>query len=759
MKSEKKGRKPMLNEAAKKRPVITVLWETAGAFLCGLIFSCTQLGSIASPVPVAAASCTGPIGSAAVLLGALFAGSITQTLSEQIPLLISLMLAVSVRIILREYHSPRFIFISSSLCVLAGGIVVSFAQSKGGEGVLISVMSALLTGTTAYFLYTVLTSLDQQKKIHIRSSVGCAAAVVYFVVIAALSSFPLSIVNPGSIVGIAVTLIAAQRFRYTGGVICGSLTACGAMLSADELGLSLVFLPVTGLLAGYMSESGSFVTSGVFFIFNALAQLTIQSGNDVYTLIGNLLLGCITYLLLHTVCLDKWIVTDQLTESRIMENMAVRMQFMAESIGSVRTDAEKIADVLSHPANDNTICAKAASWVCSDCEKKGKCWSEDVKDTCHSMVRLKKAVVSENGSESKEFASCNRHDELCIALMKAHKQTSLQRARFVQKRESRKLISEQLIAAEDILSSAGSRMSVRYSSQLTDGIERRLDKYGYYCDSVAVYYNERERLMIELYCRDRQLEGCMSSVCHILTEMLNIELEELEPVGTKESVRYRLCQKPPFRLKQGSAARCAESGEVSGDTTVMFRDGDGCAYAVLSDGMGTGRSAAIESKMTAEMFRKLVSSGVSCDSALRIINGLMLTKSEQEGFATLDAARFDLDSGEITLIKSGASSTLLRQGDKVVRVCAPTFPIGAGASPDVFVRQFPLKSNDMIVMLSDGVLESQYPFIKELLMKSDDPVFVAEEICRKAVIFSGGRCRDDISVSVIQILETERASI
>ncbi len=749
----------MLHESVKKRPIMTILWETAGAFLCGLVFSCTQLGSIASPVPVAAASCTGPIGSAAVLLGAFFAGSITQTLGKQIPLLISLMLAVSVRIILREYHSAKFIFISSSLCVLFGGLFFSFSQSKGGEGVLISLMSALLTGTTAYFLYTVLTSLDQQKKIHLNSSIGCAAAVVYFVVIAALSSLSLSIINPGSIVGIAVTLIAAQRFRYTGGVICGALTACGAMLSSDELGLSLVFLPVTGLLAGYMAESGSFAASGIFFIFNALAQLTIQNGNDVYMLIGNLMLGCITYLLLHTVSLDKWIVTEQLAESRIMENMAVRMQFMAASIGSVRTDAEKIAEVLSHPADDNTICAKAASWVCTDCTQKEKCWNENVKLTCNEMVKLKRTVVSDSGAESSELSGCCRRERLCEALAKAHKQTMLQKTRYVQKRESRRLLSEQLIAAEEILSSAGNRMSVRYSSQLTDGIERRLDKYGYYCDSVAAYYNERERLMIELYCQDRQLEGSMSSVCHILTEMLNIELEELEPVGTKESVRYRLCQAPPFRLKQGSAARCAESGEVSGDTTVLFRDGDGCAYAVLSDGMGTGKSAAIESKMTAEMFRKLVSSGVSCDSALRIINGIMLTKSEQESFATFDAARFDLDSGEITLIKSGASSTLLRQGDKVVRVCAPTFPIGAGASPDVFIRQFPLKSNDMIVMLSDGILESQYPFIKELLMKSDDPVYVAEEICRKAVIFSGGRCRDDISVTVVQILDREHSGM
>jgi stage II sporulation protein E len=185
----------------------------------------------------------------------------------------------------------------------------------------------------------------------------------------------------------------------------------------------------------------------------------------------------------------------------------------------------------------------------------------------------------------------------------------------------------------------------------------------------------------------------------------------------------------------------------------LFRDGAGCAYVVLSDGMGTGKSAAVESRMTTEMFRKLISSGVSYASALRMINGLMLTKSEQEGFATLDAACFDLDSGEMTLIKSGAASTLLRHNGKVMRICAPTFPIGAGAAPDVFTRRIPLLAEDVIVMVSDGILESQYPFIQELLLRSNDLSQIADEICRKSVVFGGGRCRDDVSVTVVQILE------
>ena len=736
----------------KTKMIVPIVWETAGSFLCGLIFACAELGSISSPIPVAVAACMGPMGAVAVLIGTLVTGFIAQTLPAQLPLILSLMLAACVRVILREYHSARFVSISAALCVFVAGMVVSFSQNRGGEGILLYIMSALLTGTTAYFMHTVLSKLRNQKKIPLQSSVGCAAAVVYFVLIGALSSFQLSLINPGCVIGIAVTLLAAQRFRYTGGVICGALTACGSMLSADELGMSLIFLPVTGLLAGYMTDMGSFVTAGVFFLFNALAQLTIQTGTLTYTSIGNFLLGCVTYLLLHTICLDQWIVTEQASSHRMMENLAVRMRFMAQSIGSVRADTEKIAQLLAHPICEKEICVVVSSSVCKACSGRETCWKKYAKRTYTGFQKMQQHPAHSVTQLPKELGACCQKEQLCRTFAKEQKRIQLQKAKIAQKEESRRLLFEQLMAAEEMLSSFGDRMAARYSSELTDGIERRLDRYGYSCDSIVAYYNDRERLMIEFYCKDRQLEGCMAAICHILTEMLNITLEELEPVGTKESVRYRLCQAPPYHLAQYSTKRCAEGG-VSGDTTVQFRDGSGCAYVVLSDGMGTGKSAAVESRMTAEMFRKLISSGVSYDSALRVINGLMLTKSDQESFATLDAARFDLDSGEMTLIKSGASSTLLRHDGQVIRICAPTFPIGAGASPDVFTRHFPLLAEDMIVMLSDGVLESQYPFIKELLLSSNDLTYIADEICQKAVLFNGGKCRDDVSVTVIQILE------
>ncbi len=739
----------------REKPGLTLLWESAAAFLCGLIFACTHLGSIVSPVPAAAGMCVSPVSSAAVLLGAITSGCITQTISEQAELIISLMLISCTRIILREYHSSRFVSIASCICVLIAGVVASFTENRGGAGILVSAMSGLLTGITSYFLYTVLSGIGSGRKIHLRSTAGCAAAVVYFILIAALSSFEISFINPGCVAGTAATLVASRRFRYTGGVICGSLAACGALLSGESEGLSLVFLPVTGMIAGYMADAGAFTSTAVFYLCSALAQLTVQSGSDAYTALGNLFLGCIISLFMSNICLDKWIVTEGTSVKHMMDNTAMNMQFMAETIGSVRADTERIAEVLSRPESGSTVCARVSEAVCAGCSSRSSCWESGSVAVQSGFVKLQRRAVAGDIRLPEELDKCGRKDELCISFKREQQLLERHRTSSIRKMENRSILFEQLSSAEYMLSSLGKNTAPRYSSQLTDSIERRLDRYGYAYESIAAYYNEKDRLVIEIYCTKKLSQSDTASICRILEEMLRISLEELEPVKTREWIRYRLSQNTAYRLRHYTAGLCANDGEVSGDTAVIYRDGTGSAYAVLSDGMGTGRAAAVESRMTAEMFRKLTSSGVSWEAAVRMINGLMFTKSDQETFATLDAVRFDLDSCQAEIIKSGAASTLIRHGEKVIRVCAPTFPVGTTANADIYSQTIRLSGGDMVVMMSDGVPESQYHFIKEMMVRDAEPSELAHEICQKSVIFSGGKCRDDVTVIVIVIEECQ----
>ncbi len=168
--------------------------------------------------------------------------------------------------------------------------------------------------------------------------------------------------------------------------------------------------------------------------------------------------------------------------------------------------------------------------------------------------------------------------------------------------------------------------------------------------------------------------------------------------------------------------------------------------------MGTGKYAAIESRMTTEMFRKFVSGGITGTAAVRMMNGLLLTKSPQETFATLDVAKFDLDAGALTIMKSGAAATLIRHDGKVSRISAKTFPLGAEPEGELEIRHIALRPDDIILMLSDGVSEDAYPLIRQLLESGATLEQIVTEICEKAAIFAGGTQRDDVTVCAARLL-------
>lgn len=749
-------RKEMLNmpnvQPLKRKLIPSGAWESSIAFLSGLIFSGADIGGIPSPLPVAIAGCLSSVGSASVLIGSLISYLVTGKLFDCLPLLFALVLITCVRLFLRERASASMVSIFTALCVLISGIIVSVVQSRTGQDILIYAMTAFLTGTASWFMHTVLSGIHKNRKIQLKSSTGCAASVVYILLISALTSFDFPFMNIGRVAGTAITLLGAHKFRYTGGVICGALTTCGVMLCEPSLGMPLLFLPITGLLAGYMMSNNCIITTIMFFLINAMAQLTLSLQSITFSSVSDLLLGCIAYLLLNNLCFDKWLVTGQADYNETIRTISTRLRFMADSIGSVREDTKEIASLLQKKPSDyvsNTVCEK----VCVSCVNNSNCWSVRHQQTEDGFKKMQNQRGSGVPSLPEELWGCQKAEQLQAEFYVERKQEHMRTILSSKMKDSRNLLFEQLQVTEEIIASVGNRMTVRYSAELTDSICRFLDRYGYTCDYVIAYYNQKERLIVELYCKDRNLDGCMPAICHILSEAFNIALQELEPVQIRGAVRYRICQATRYKLEQVTVSISADSvNNISGDTSISFQDGAGNIYVVISDGMGTGKNAAVESKMTTEMFRKLICSGISYNSAIRLMNGLMITKSEKESFATLDAAKIDLDCGEMTLIKAGASSTLILQGDSVLRIAAPTFPVGALIESEIYTKTIMLKENDILLMLSDGIHETEYQFIKQVLLSSMDLKYITNEICSKADIFAGGKNRDDITITAVKLV-------
>ena len=179
----------------------------------------------------------------------------------------------------------------------------------------------------------------------------------------------------------------------------------------------------------------------------------------------------------------------------------------------------------------------------------------------------------------------------------------------------------------------------------------------------------------------------------------------------------------------------------------------------LSDGMGSGLRAAKESKTTINLLENFFEAGFNKEIALKTINSILMLRSSDEMFSTIDLTIFDKYSGEAEFIKIGAVSTFIKTQGKVDVIESSSLPIGILEEINIGVKKRKLQDGDIIVMLTDGALDSNYLvvdkekwFMDELMKASSrNPQRIAEILFEKVRKVSKNNLRDDTTILVGKI--------
>ncbi len=212
-------------------------------------------------------------------------------------------------------------------------------------------------------------------------------------------------------------------------------------------------------------------------------------------------------------------------------------------------------------------------------------------------------------------------------------------------------------------------------------------------------------------------------------------------------------------LQIGIAKQTKAESIISGDTLLQTKLEDGKYLIALSDGKGSGKEAEKASKTAITMLEKLLSSGFDKDSSLRLINSTLNTISEEEMYATLDLGVFDLYAGNLEFIKNGACPTYIKNGRNVQVLKSLSLPAGILNDIDLVVYDKDLQVGDILVMCTDGIIESSEEYTnKELWLKflleeieTDDVQKIADIILQEAIDNNYGKPKDDMTVIVAKI--------
>ncbi len=218
-----------------------------------------------------------------------------------------------------------------------------------------------------------------------------------------------------------------------------------------------------------------------------------------------------------------------------------------------------------------------------------------------------------------------------------------------------------------------------------------------------------------------------------------------------------------FREDSGDDPAC-------GDCTRVFVNGNSYFYSLISDGMGSGASAALASEVSSMFVEKMLMAGNRADITVRMLNNFLRSENiglGEECSATLDLFELDLMNGCASFIKSGAAPTFICREQTVYKINSRTMPVGIIKQADAKLTRFDTSPWDMVVMVSDGCCPDSedcpwlVDYLSEISIPKNEPSpeilerFTGEvknKILSLAIENSPeGRHKDDISVSVVLI--------
>ncbi len=209
-----------------------------------------------------------------------------------------------------------------------------------------------------------------------------------------------------------------------------------------------------------------------------------------------------------------------------------------------------------------------------------------------------------------------------------------------------------------------------------------------------------------------------------------------------------------------SIARKAKTGSIiCGDSVLHKETGQQKLVLILSDGMGTGPSAALESKATVALLEQLLDNGFEPELAVEVASTFVRLKFPEDTFATVDMALVDLATGEGEFIKRSAAPTFIKRDGEVLVLTASSLPIGIVGQSEADKTRKLLKPGDVLLMVSDGAMQwvrgtkKDEPFANYMArLKVQHAGEVSGRLLDK-VLEAGKDTTDDVTIVAVRFLD------
>lgn len=578
----------------------------------------------------------------------------------------------------------------------------------------------------------------------------------------------------------AILFIIALAFISDTNMGAGAGITMGIILgfATGNLMESIAIYGACGLVAGIFRESGKLFTAlsfNIIFVIVTLYSGVFNSISFIEALVGTGIFLLIPKKIYNKISLeinkDKKVghfsevrfaeIKDELTER--LKDFTEVLSIMGKSLNNLVGN-----DKLAIKNKGNALVENLSDRTCSDCDMRYMCWKRELHQTYNAFSDLIRNYENNSGTFPHELEKkCIKKYALVKNLediMNIYMVNETLKSRLG---EGRKILSNHInnmsVTISEIVDEFGNELHL--CTDVEKSIKKSLLKYGINFGSLICYNDKNGRIKIKM-----QMENCMGSqtciktVLPIISETIGKNMS-IGSEGCNINSKNNMCEivieeAPKYHINSHVAVATKEGEKFTGDSYSYGRTKDGNYITVISDGMGSGPEAGLESKVSVEIIEKFMEVGFDEKIAIDAVNAIMSIKfSEDEKFSTLDMNKIDLYTGNAKFMKVGAIESFIKRGNKVEVINSNTLPFGVLEEPDVDTVEKQVGNGDVIVSISDGILDVKndgsfdttwlIEFLKSTKYRQPKDLSIA--ILEKAKELSGGKAKDDMTVVVSKV--------
>ncbi|MDU5411875.1 MAG: stage II sporulation protein E [Clostridium perfringens] len=578
----------------------------------------------------------------------------------------------------------------------------------------------------------------------------------------------------------AILFIIALAFISDTNMGAGAGITMGIILgfATGNLMESIAIYGACSLVAGIFRESGKLFTAlsfNIIFVIVTLYSGVFNNISFIEALVGTGIFLLIPKKIYNKISLeinkDKKVghfsevrfaeIKDELTER--LKDFTEVLSIMGKSLNNLVGN-----DKLAIKNKGNALVENLSDRTCSDCDMRYMCWKRELHQTYNAFSDLIRNYENNSGAFPHELEKkCIKKYALVKNLediMNIYMVNETLKSRLG---EGRKILSNHInnmsVTISEIVDEFGNELHL--CTDVEKSIKKSLLKYGINFGSLICYNDKNGRIKIKM-----QMENCMGSqtciktVLPIISETIGKNMS-IGSEGCNINSKNNMCEivieeAPKYHINSHVAVATKEGEKFTGDSYSYGRTKDGNYITVISDGMGSGPEAGLESKVSVEIIEKFMEVGFDEKIAIDAVNAIMSIKfSEDEKFSTLDMNKIDLYTGNAKFMKVGAIESFIKRGNKVEVINSNTLPFGVLEEPDVDTVEKQVSNGDVIVSISDGILDVKndgsfdttwlIEFLKSTKYRQPKDLSIA--ILEKAKELSGGKAKDDMTVVVSKV--------